>query len=139
MSLQDAEDVFLEMKRWLWLCAKRTGAVNSGEVDFLRVPLFNEAYIIDMMWHVFILFTQDYADFCEEYFGFFVHHHPRPKKEREAWTAEIARDPARAKQIRMDELRKVYSYLYDELGPDILVRWTEEFPARFAHMLAANR
>lgn len=32
--------------------------------------------IIDEVWHAFILHTRDYATFCEEVFGFFVHHNP---------------------------------------------------------------
>lgn len=31
---------------------------------------------VDEVWHTFILFTEDYASFCEKVFGFFLHHHP---------------------------------------------------------------
>lgn len=32
--------------------------------------------IVDEVWHAFILFTKDYAVFCEDVFGRFIHHAP---------------------------------------------------------------
>ena len=31
---------------------------------------------IDLGWHNFILHTRDYAAFCQECFGYFIHHEP---------------------------------------------------------------
>lgn len=31
---------------------------------------------VDEVWHTFILFTRDYVSFCDETFGFFLHHQP---------------------------------------------------------------
>lgn len=31
---------------------------------------------VDEVWHTFILFTRDYADFCQGVFGFYLHHQP---------------------------------------------------------------
>ncbi|MEO0794093.1 MAG: hypothetical protein AAFX93_02970 [Verrucomicrobiota bacterium] len=31
---------------------------------------------VDLVWHEFILFTREYARFCEEQFGHFIHHTP---------------------------------------------------------------
>lgn len=31
---------------------------------------------IDLGWHNFILHTRDYADFCQQCFGHFIHHEP---------------------------------------------------------------
>lgn len=138
LSQADAEEIFLETKRWLWLCAKRKLALEAGQGESFRVPLFNEAFTIDLMWHTFLLFTEDYARFCDDYFGFFIHHHPRPKAERLAWQERIQADPAGARKERMESLEKVYGYLYDELGPEILVKWCEEFPVRFPLNTAKN-
>src|SRR6476646_2224550 len=92
VSIEDAEEIFYEMKRWLWLCAKRRIDIKNGADPFL-LPLFNEAYAIDMMWHVFILFTEDYSAFCSRHFGFFIHHYPKPKSERLAWQTKIQANP----------------------------------------------
>lgn len=131
ISARDAGDIFLELKRWLWLCAKRKLDLEAGKGEAFQIPLFNEANAIDMMWHTFLLFTEDYSDFCERYFGFFIHHNPRPLAERREWQLKIKADPQGAKKEREAALEKVYGYLYDELGPEILRRWCEEFPARF--------
>ena len=131
VSVSDAREIFLETKRWLWLCAKRNQDIKEGKAKPLAIPLFNEAYAIDLMWHTFILHTENYADFCQTYFGTFVHHHPRPSADRKAWQEKIGADPKAAQKERVDSLRKVYGYLFDELGPQILVKWCEEFPARF--------
>ena len=32
--------------------------------------------MIDETWHVFVLFTKEYTDFCNEYCGGYVHHAP---------------------------------------------------------------
>ena len=32
--------------------------------------------IVDIGWHTFILYTQDYADFCDRVAGRFIHHEP---------------------------------------------------------------
>jgi hypothetical protein len=32
--------------------------------------------IVDQAWHHFILQTQDYARFCDEYCGRYIHHQP---------------------------------------------------------------
>jgi len=37
---------------------------------------------IDEMWHTFILFTRDYAAFCEGHFGCFLHHVPNEDEEQ---------------------------------------------------------
>lgn len=130
VSHEDAAEIFNEMKRWLWITARRREK-NQEHANF---PLFNEAYAIDMMWHTFILFTKDYADFCEKYFGKFIHHQPKPSKEVREWRAKVESDPVGARQERESNLRQVYEYLYDEIGPDILSKWCEDFPARFKHL-----
>jgi hypothetical protein len=35
---------------------------------------------VDEVWHAFILFTRDYADFCQQAFGSFIHHVPRTSR-----------------------------------------------------------
>jgi len=36
---------------------------------------------IDAVWHTFILFTKDYAAFCQTAFGEFIHHIPRTSRD----------------------------------------------------------
>lgn len=127
ISIEDSEEIFLETKRWLWLCATNPD---------VHLPLFSEARAIDEMWHTFLLFTRDYAAFCETHFGKFVHHHPRTKKEKDAWDARVAADRAGAIAERKEKLRAAYEIVADVLGTDVLQKWCEEFPARFSFQAA---
>lgn len=63
ITLDEADTLFRDMLRFLVLCANQRGPFAPPER-------------IDAAWHNFILFTKDYADFCEQNFGTFIHHVP---------------------------------------------------------------
>lgn len=62
-SREEAEKCFTELKRFLLVCAVKTGYKVTSQP-------------IDSMWHTFLLFTKAYKEFCEEYLGRFVNHEP---------------------------------------------------------------
>lgn len=64
-SQAEAGEVFEDMKRFLIICATRPDGP------------FAPTEKIDECWHHFILFTQEYASFCDRFFGRFLHHRPR--------------------------------------------------------------
>ena len=72
---------------------------------------------LDEMWHTFLLFTRDYADFCERYFGFFLHHIPQDDAEDER--------PFDADLVRC-QLERQYGLIYDVLGEQTLLAWYDE-------------
>ena len=59
-------EAFTELKKFLWLCAK------SDEQSALMV-----SKLIDELWHQFILFTREYHDFCDRFFGHYIHHNAK--------------------------------------------------------------
>lgn len=63
MSEDEAREAFRETLEFLYLC----GTSTRSWVPTKRV---------DTVWHHFILFTHSYAEFCEHFFGRFVHHIP---------------------------------------------------------------
>jgi len=107
-----AEELFGELMRWLYLCAR------SGEpgAPGARLSMYPEILRIDDMWHIFVLHTRDYADFCARYFGRFIHHDPEP--------IDRSREP-REDEVRA-ELEGFLSFLYDELGDETVRRWFAE-------------
>ena len=107
VSRRDAEEIFLETKRWLWLCNEHS-RLNLG-----RLTMNEEMSALDQMWHTFLLFTEDYAEFCERFLGQFVHHVPMTSKQKSKTT----------KQRRLTQLRANYEFIYDHLGPEVLERW----------------
>jgi hypothetical protein len=117
----DAEEIFAETLKWLWLCARRRRGFETGATSLARLPLLDDLYAVDRMWHVFLLFSEDYVAFCERFFGFYVHHYPITRADRATMTPEL----------RRTQLREAYSMIYDELGPETLRRWCEDYPRRF--------
>lgn len=86
VSPESAAETLLELKRWFTLCAlhpEKTYA-TGGQVDEL--------------WHTFILFTKDYARFCHDLTGGFIHHVPEVASgdiEAQIRSAEKMRDKVR--------------------------------------------
>jgi hypothetical protein len=61
---QVAERRARELEKFLYLCSQRNKACVPSPV-------------IDDFWHDFILHTDEYATFCAQNFGQFIHHHPQ--------------------------------------------------------------
>jgi hypothetical protein len=97
----EARTLFREVKRFLYL--NRTDRSRLWEMYSHRV---------DEVWHQFVLFTQQYMDFCDVHYGVYLPHAPNnaPKPERGAFpdvpTATFAEFAAR------------YETMYDEPLPD---------------------
>jgi hypothetical protein len=64
-SASEAEALFTEVKRYLVLT--RLDDDVSWQMYSIRV---------DEVWHQFVLFTREYAMFCDEHLGGFAHHRP---------------------------------------------------------------
>lgn len=64
LSSEESEDLFYDMKQFLYLCGTRPGVWSPTQA-------------IDAGWHEFVLYTQDYDKFCRDMFGRFIHHIPK--------------------------------------------------------------
>lgn len=123
LTLVDSEAIFTEMKKWLWLCAIQSFQNSRSKRPTYPLTLFHEMFVVDLMWHTFILFTHDYAKFCERYFGTFVHHVPRSSR-----VLPLALEEQSAR------IRNTYEYIYDNLGEETLLSWCETLPRKFAEL-----
>ena len=122
MSVGEAEALFEETKKWLWLC-------SIAERPHLVIT--HELFILDEMWHTFILFTNEYADYCNRYLGGFVHHAPMTRAEKEAQQREYREDPDGFSARRDEAMRLEYELIADHLGQDTLFTWFVEYPRRY--------
>lgn len=122
LSEEEAEDVFHEMKKLLALMVR-----YPEEYVFTHEPL----WVLDEMWHTFLMYTADYADFCQRYFGRMVHHAPidRTQKlqvrqaledENEAVVADVSA-----------AVRRLYELIYEYLGKDTLVKWIHGYGNKY--------
>ena len=64
-SVADGEALFNEVKKYFVL--SRSDRSRTWEMQSLR---------IDEVWHQFVLFTRQYGEFCQRFFGEYIHHSP---------------------------------------------------------------
>jgi hypothetical protein len=111
-NLLSAEKAWRELLKFFWLCQKHQADKKNNpqdeSLDF-SCGMLGLISDIDDMWHTFLLFTEEYASFCHEYFGEFIHHAPNVEK-----TPFERRAPS---------IEKYLSYIYDHLGEETLRLW----------------
>jgi hypothetical protein len=112
-SEQEAEEVFRETIKWLYLCHR---AAADGP-DGFDCSISGELEKIDWMWHTFLLLTRDYADFCDRFFGTFIHHVPNDDED------EVAEEKEEALRQR---LNRQFGLVFDLLGEETLTVWYDE-------------
>jgi hypothetical protein len=113
-----ADDAFTELLKFLWLCQKHRQDIKSNPNDAslqFSCTIHAEMKEIDDMWHTFLLFTRDYSNFCNHYFGHFLHHDP------------ISNDSTPSIEQFENELTNYLSYAYDHLGEETIRLWFSEF------------
>ncbi|HTM63066.1 MAG TPA: hypothetical protein VL360_01040 [Gammaproteobacteria bacterium] len=100
-SAADARQIFQDFLSWLWLSESR---LQRNLLSHMIEPL----NILDAMWHVFILHTRAYSDFCQQYFGRYLHHEVEHEDSAAVMTTE--------------DLTEYLNDCYDCLGQEWLVR-----------------
>lgn len=120
LSQEQAQTVFDDMKRYLWL-SDLYDKHRKDDPETPDITISVSMIIIDEMWHEFILVTEHYTDFCQKYFGRYLHHPPYTKKyDRNA--EKIGAEAA--KEIFLDEL---LGAVYDNLGEEVTLRWFDTY------------
>jgi hypothetical protein len=102
----EACEIFEDVKKWLYLVSR---------YDDLPMPA--QMYVVDEMWHTFLMFTREYREFCVSYLGMVVDHIPEDPKEMEVRTGY--------------NMRSFIELVYDELGEDTAIRWFADLPNRY--------
>jgi hypothetical protein len=123
----DAEDIFTEMKRWLWLFGYRS-MLGSRQRLFVHKPMT----ALDEMWHCFVLYTQDYAEFCSRYFGQFLHHRPLTLAEKARAQRRMQKDPEGYARAFARQMEGQYRIIAETLGEETLRKWYVELPAKYS-------
>jgi len=79
---------------------------------------------VDAVWHHFVLFTQQYMDFCQTHFGEFMHHRPS-NAPRGDGDGNGAPEPS-----TFEEFRTRYETVFGERLPDA---WLDECAVTLSH------
>ncbi|MCH9687064.1 MAG: hypothetical protein K0V04_36855 [Deltaproteobacteria bacterium] len=121
VSPEQAELLFDDTLRWLWLCGKLRATLRQGIADApcSSLAITPSMKLIDEMWHTFLLFSADYRQFCDAYVGGFVDHLPEAP-------APATPTPATDSTVR-DRIEGQLEYVHDELGEAVLRRWYVEY------------
>lgn len=126
VSEAEAEDIFTETRKFLYIC-RQPGVF---------IP--DELLILDEMWHNFILFTATYQQFCDQYFGGYLHHLPASKAEKEAHQRQLTSDAAGTRKLFHEKLAALMSITYDHLGRDTVVKWFQQYPVQYSRPAIKN-
>lgn len=119
---QEAFEIFEEMKKWIWLLAKLD--FEGKREEYALPPPF---YLLDEMWHIFILQTEDYTQYCQKYFGHYIHHTPFTSKEYQQFVDQHKSNPIEYEE----ELKKQYQYVLDSFDEQTLMNWYHIFPQKY--------
>lgn len=121
----EAEDIFNETKKWLWLAAK------SSEQSEFNLFIDKHLMIIDEMWHNFILHTKQYYKYCFGNFNRIIHHVPTPSKSKQLVNKDRLTNHEAELSKNREKTRKQFDFIYDNLGPDTLLKWYEEMAEKY--------
>ena len=132
VTREEAEAIFTEVRRWLWYVASTKPTADNPEAHGIDEAMF----IIDEMWHTFILVTRDYAAFCEEMFGRFLHHDPGSAGS-EAYGADYSIEEGEDREAKivartMTRKRAKYLDIHERLGEEVFLRWYDQFPQAYS-------
>jgi hypothetical protein len=101
-SVAEGEELFNEAKRYL---------VLSEVHRDLDVGMYSVR--VDEAWHAFILYTDQYSQFCRKYFGKYIGHAPTNAPDDDDHEHEHRRD------LSFEEFREKYEHLFGEPLPDV--------------------
>ena len=121
VSMEEATEIFIETKKWLYLASQSENSI------FIDKPL----QIIDEMWHTFILHTRQYYNFCLNNFKKFIHHQPTSRLEKEALELAYETNPSRVLKEHEENMKRQFSLIYDHLGSETLIKWYEILPQKY--------
>lgn len=118
----EADIVFQDLLRWLWLNAVHTVELASGAADVPRwLGIRTEQMVIDEMWHTFLLYTDEYRAFCHTHFGFFIGHSPNDNASDRLSEMELE-----------NHLMSYLTYVEKHLGNATVFRWFGTYGERYS-------
>ncbi len=112
----EAELIFEDMLRWLWLCKMHDSKLKKNpNITPTKLDLYSPMKEIDEMWHSFILYTKDYEFFCKKYLGTFIHHEPN--------ISISDFDTVEKNVVDVQTLMETLHFILENLGDLVLIRW----------------
>lgn len=112
---ENAEEIFEDLMVFFWATKKHETEVKkwpkNEALDFVFI-MDQKMKDIDNMWHIFLLFTKDYQQFCSQYFNEFIHHVPG-----------VAQTLPKEESYYEINLERFLSFNLDYLEEERIMRW----------------
>lgn len=128
ISYKEADSIFNETKKWLWACYYRTKDPKYADIN---MSVDDSILIIDKMWHTFILFTNQYYDFCHKYFSRFIGHKPTSYTDKQVLKDALKEGGTEMLNKEKEARARQLSYLYDVLGETTIRKWYLEYKSKY--------
>ncbi len=125
---EEAQALFDDAKKWLWLCAY----LLEEDEHATRLAITPSTKLVDEMWHTFILFTRDYFGFCERFLGRYIHHGPTPRSEYDATIEAYERDPESYKSLQVTRMEDQIGLVDRVLGEATVLEWYDEYVDKYS-------
>jgi hypothetical protein len=122
VSEEEAQDIFSETKKWIWL---------ASQPDSNVLAIIDPLLIVDEMWHNFILFTHDYTRYCFDCYGRYIHHQPTTQGEKARRRQQLLVDPVGARDNATRRLHDQCALICAKLGSATLLKWFVDYPQRY--------
>lgn len=95
---------------------------NINKEFSLEMPSF----VVDELWHVFMLHNKEYKEYCKKCFGCEIYHHPKYISKQKIVNYNKNKDN-RSYSLNMLKSFTVYSYFYNSKDPSIFMIDREMF------------
>lgn len=134
ITLPESQMLFRETMKMLWLMVKHRTDKNNSQDCFIPSAFNVQKAMdpLDKVWHEFILFTKEYHEFCETFFGGYLHHIPCSEKEFLAFQERKADRKENFEALERQDLKVFVSYIQKNFGNETLEAWFKHIPGVFS-------
>lgn len=92
-----------DRQRWAERILDQTLAFLRVCADDPDPGRFSPSPLVDIGWHTFILYTSEYAGFCQDVAGHFIHHNPTDQEGVAGGSAEAVVAAMKAREFAVDD------------------------------------
>lgn len=125
VTQEEAEDIFYETKKFLYLAAR-------CQTECFNISVYEQMQVIDEMWHTFVLFTDRYHHFCDEYLGGFLHHFPFTREMLRSEIKHITAMNSDFETYKQQAYHNQILKIKELLGEETVIKWYGEYAVNYS-------
>ncbi|MCP3750486.1 hypothetical protein [Pseudomonas sp. SBB6] len=125
VSRSEADDIFTETKKFLYLAA-------HCQTECFTVSIYQPLQVIDEMWHTFLQFTDQYYHFCEHYMGGFLHHFPFTRTMLQQEIKSVSLAGTSFEKYKKEAFLAQINKTKEILGDETIIKWYGEYAHHYS-------